>query len=185
MTAVNRHKVGMLLFISSESFFFIALLFTYLYLAKSFGFYPAKSLKLFRTAMFSIALFSSSGTMWLAERAFRRRSRDGFHFWMVVTMALGVVFLFGEGWEYMGLVKDGITMDLNTFGSAFFTVTGFHALHVITGLTMLLTYTVLSMRRAVNHTNEVALSVIAYYWHFVDVVWLFVFGTVYLLVRAV
>jgi len=178
---INRHKVGMLFFISSEIFFFLTLLSSYAYLSGAFGNLPKESLAVGRTFIFSLFLFSSSLTVWMAERAFHRGRNGAFRLWMLATIALGLVFLTGQGIEYHELMTSGITLSYDVFSSAFFTLTGFHGLHVITGLIMLSSLTGLSFAGKLGPKNESALATIAYYWHFVDAVWVAVFSVAYLI----
>lgn len=180
---MNRHKAGMLFFIASEVFFFLTLIFSYIYLSHSFGSFPRTYLAVPRTFVFSLFLFSSSATLYLAERAYARGRAGAFRALMLLTVALGLVFLVGQGIEYTELIRNGVTVDFNVFGSAFFTLTGFHGLHVVTGLIMLLSVTGLSFAGRLDGSREIALTTVAYYWHFVDAVWVAVFSVAYLLLR--
>ena len=180
-TDMNRHKIGMLFFIGSEIFFFLTLLSTYAYLSGAFGDLPRTSLAVPRTFIFSLFLFSSSLTIWLAERAFHRRAYGAYRAWMLATIGLGLVFLTGQGIEYTELIRSGITLNYDVFSSAFFTLTGFHGLHVITGLIMLGSLTGLSFAGKLGPENESAVTSLAYYWHFVDAVWIAVFSVAYLI----
>jgi heme/copper-type cytochrome/quinol oxidase subunit 3 len=87
----------------------------------------------------------------------------------------------GQAIEYTELIRTGVTLNYDVFGSAFFTLTGFHGLHVLTGLIMLSSLTGLSFAGKLGPENESALASIAYYWHFVDAVWVAVFSVVYLI----
>jgi len=180
-TTMNRHKIGMLFFISSEIFFFLTLLSSYAYLSGAFGNLPRESLAVPRTFLFSLFLFSSSLTIWFAERAFHRGRHAAFRGWMLATIALGLVFLTGQAIEYTELIRTGITLNYDVFSSAFFTLTGFHGLHVITGLIMLGSLTGLSFAGKLGPENESAVATISYYWHFVDAVWVAVFTVAYLI----
>jgi len=180
-TTMNRHKIGMLFFIGSEIFFFLTLLSSYAYLSGAFGDLPRAVLAVPRTFVFSLFLFSSSLTIWMAERAFHRRRFAAFRGWMVLTIVLGLIFLTGQAIEYTELIRTGVTLNYDVFGSAFFTLTGFHGLHVLTGLIMLSSLTGLSFAGKLGPENESALASIAYYWHFVDAVWVAVFSVVYLI----
>ncbi len=177
----NRHKVGMLFFISSEIFFFLTLLSSYAYLSGAFGNLPREVLAVPRTLIFSFFLFSSSLTIWFAERAFHRKRYGQFRAWMLLTMLLGLVFLTGQVIEYTELIRTGVTLNFDVFSSAFFTLTGFHGLHVVTGLIMLGSVTGLSFAGKLGPENESALATVSYYWHFVDAVWVAVFTVAYLI----
>lgn len=178
---MNRHQIGMLFFITSEIFFFLTLLSSYAYLSGAFGNLPRASLAVPRTFIFSLFLFSSSLTIWFAERAFKRRKYGAFRLWMLATIALGLTFLTGQGIEYADLFRQGIVLNYDVFSSAFFILTGFHGLHVITGLLMLSSLTGLSFAGKLRPENESAVLSIAYYWHFVDAVWVAVFSVAYLI----
>jgi heme/copper-type cytochrome/quinol oxidase subunit 3 len=178
---MNRHQIGMLFFIGSEIFFFLTLLSSYAYLSGAFGNLPHQALAVGRTFIFSLFLFSSSLTVWLAERAFKRRRYAAFRGWMLLTIALGLTFLTGQGIEYVDLFKQGIVLNYDVFSSTFFITTGFHGLHVITGLIMLSSLTGLSFAGRLRPENESAVLSLAYYWHFVDAVWVAVFSVCYLI----
>lgn len=180
-TSMNRHKIGMLFFIGSEIFFFLTLLSSYAYLSGAFGDLPRTSLAVPRTFIFSLFLFSSSLTIWFAERAFHRHAYGAYRAWMLATIALGLVFLTGQAIEYTELIRSGIALNFDVFSSAFFTLTGFHGLHVITGLIMLGSLTGLSFAGKLGPENESAVASLAYYWHFVDAVWVAVFSVAYLI----
>ena len=87
-----------------------------------------------RTALFSLALFASSGTLALAERRLRRDDQRGFRIWLLATIALGAIFLVGQLTEYQQMYAENIKIGSNLFTSAFFTLTGFHGAHVAIGL---------------------------------------------------
>ena len=169
---MDRTLLGVLLFIASESVFFLAVVVAYL-VFRDEGLATARAhLDIGRTALFSVALFASSGTVW---RAASRRSRG----WLALTALLGAVFLAGQGLEYLRLLDAGIRPGSALFGTAFFTLTGLHGLHVLVGLAILGTLFAAQTARP-GRVSGVAWEAISLYWHFVDVVWVVVFSVVYL-----
>ncbi|MEJ2665507.1 MAG: heme-copper oxidase subunit III [Deinococcales bacterium] len=177
----NKHIIGMLFFIGSEIFFFLTLLSSYAYLSGAFGNLPRSSLAVPRTLIFSLFLWASSLTIWIAERNFHRRRFGAYRGWMVITILLGLTFLTGQGIEYTELFRKGIALNYDVFSSAFFTLTGFHGLHVVTGLIMLSSLTGMSFAGKLGPENESAVVSLSYYWHFVDAVWIAVFCVAYLI----
>ena len=106
----------------------------------------------------------------------------GMREWFILTYVMGAVFVAGQVTEYTGLVQEGLTISSNAYGSVFYLATGFHALHVTGGLIAFVfvlarTY----MARKFTHEQAVSAIVVSYYWHFVDVVWIALFATIYLL----
>lgn len=106
----------------------------------------------------------------------------GMREWYVVTYIFGAIFIAGQVYEYAHLVQEGVTMSSDAFGSAFYLATGFHGLHVTGGLIAFLliigrTFTA----RRYSRIQESGAIVTSYYWHFVDVVWIALFGIIYLL----
>jgi cytochrome c oxidase subunit I+III len=182
LTRLPTPFVGTLLFIVSEIVFFGALITTYLvYRTHTGGGAAPGDLDVPRTALFSAALFASSATIFVADRRLRRGDDRGFRRWLLVTMALGALFLANQIGEYVRLYDGGITITTNLFASAFYTLTGFHGFHVSVGLIALGTVAFLALLgdfRA-GRRRVVAESVSAY-WHFVDAVWVVVFSVVYL-----
>jgi cytochrome c oxidase subunit I len=174
--------VGIVAFIFSEVTFFGALIVAFIeYRTRSPGPGP-HDLDVPRTLFFSLFLFASSGTVYLAERRLARDDRRGFLTWWVVSIGLGAVFLIGQLTEYARLYADGITISSNLFTSAFFTLTGFHGLHVLIGLIAL--GAIGLMARAGDFRGgrrRVAVDAVSIYWHFVDGIWVVIFSLVYLL----
>ena len=106
----------------------------------------------------------------------------GMREWYVLTYIFGALFISGQMLEYASLVRDGVTIASDAYGSVFYLTTGFHALHVTGGLIALLliigrTFTT----RRYTHAQATGAIVTSYYWHFVDVIWLALFFTIYLL----
>ncbi len=106
----------------------------------------------------------------------------GMREWFILTYLMGAVFIAGQVTEYAELVHEGLTISSSPYGSVFFLATGFHGLHVTGGLiafAVLLGRTFLA--RTFTHEQAVASVVVSYYWHFVDVVWIALFGVIYIL----
>ncbi len=175
---------AMLIFLASEAVFFLALILAWLYnraLADPAMLSGHDQLEVARAGVFTALLVLSSGTIWLAERSFKRANPGGLRWWLLATVALGIIFLLGQATEYATLYAHGVTIRSNLFGTQFYTLTGLHFLHVTAGVIMLAVLALLAFRgRSVGSYNS-TLGPIAYYWHFVDVVWLVLFGVVYLL----
>lgn len=165
--------------IYTEAFFFLCLIMAFVYMAYNTGFEPHELSRLdIRTAgIFTAALIASSGTLHIAEMGYARGNAAMMKGWLIVTIVLGAVFLAGQGTEYVRLMHDDITLNGSVFGASFFTLTGFHGLHVLIGLIILSIVLVLAFLR--DRTS--AIGTVALYWHFVDVVWIFVFTVVYVL----
>ena len=105
----------------------------------------------------------------------------GLREWFVLTYIMGAVFVAGQGTEYTSMVHDGITLGSSAYGSMFYLTTGFHALHVTGGLiAFILLLGRTFMARRFTHEQAVSAIVVSYYWHFVDVVWIGLFATIYL-----
>jgi cytochrome c oxidase subunit III len=176
--------LGMVIFITSELMFFGALFGAYFTIRAQAGDWPPEGtphIDAVRTAIFTIFLVSSSFTQHLGVVAIRRGDRDGLVRWTAITILLGVVFLLGQGLEYSELFDEGFTIGTNVFGTLFFTMTGFHGLHVAGGLLML---AIVGAKGRMGHftaERHGPAEAVGYYWHFVDVVWLFLFLVLYLL----
>jgi cytochrome c oxidase subunit 1/cytochrome c oxidase subunit I+III len=176
-------KVSAWSFIVSEAIFFVLLLVTYLVFNTGDaidGATAATALDAKRTGYFTIVLLSSSVTFWFAECCLRRGSPSRFLKWLGLTILLGVLFLCGQAWEYTGLISDGVTVSSNLFGSTFFTVTGFHGLHVAGGIVALTILWVMGRKGCLTSKRTNVVAAVGIYWHFVDVVWIAVFAVIYL-----
>jgi cytochrome c oxidase subunit 3 len=106
----------------------------------------------------------------------------GMREWYVLTYIFGAIFISGQMFEYARLISDGVTISSDAYGSVFYLTTGFHAMHVTGGLIAILliigrTFTT----RRYTHAQAAGAIVTSYYWHFVDVVWIALFSTIYLL----
>jgi cytochrome c oxidase subunit 3 len=110
-------------------------------------------------------------------------SRWGLREWYVLSFLMGLYFVLGQGYEYLDLIqKQGVTLKSSNYGSVFYLTTGFHGLHVTGGLIAFLF--LLGRTFAANrftHEQQVSAIVVSYYWHFVDVVWIGLFTTIYLI----
>jgi cytochrome c oxidase subunit 3 len=176
--------LGMLLFIASEVMFFGGLFAAYFNARASFGgewgpLHPAEPLEIMPIALpITIILVTSSLTMQFAVWAIRRGDQRAMRFWTAVTLALGVIFLAGQAYDYSVLgfgISDGV------FGTVFYTLTGFHGAHVFGGTVGLTILVARATQGQFSARNHVAVEAISIYWHFVDVVWIALFSTLYFL----
>jgi cytochrome c oxidase subunit III len=125
-------------------------------------------------------LLTSGVTLTLAHHALIAGKRGLTVAWMWVTVALGVLFLILQGYEYYHAYHElNLRLDSGIFGSTFFMLTGFHGFHVFVGMLMLLFITIRIMRGHFTPTRHFGFEGAAWYWHFVDVVWLGLYVIVY------
>jgi len=186
----DKSLVAVWSFIVSETTFFVVLILAYVFFNLSTK-AAASALDLRTTGAFTACLLASSLTLHLAEKGLSRGKGASFRAWLGVTLLLGIVFMAGQAREYVGLFHAGVTVNSSLFASTFFTLTGFHGLHVTIGLVALTIILGLASQRRQpgspgskgdtgEHPQLVPLKTIGLYWHFVDVVWLVVFTIVYL-----
>ena len=193
----NLVSVGTIIWLSSELMFFAALFamyFTIRSVDKGLGQpWPQAHLDLTLASINTTVLLLSSVTCQLGvfavERGQIRRTgsvfnmaRWGLREWYVLSFLMGLYFVLGQGYEYLALIRDGVTLQSSNYGSVFFLTTGFHGLHVTGGLfafIFLLARTYAAKR--FTHEQQVSAIVVSYYWHFVDVVWIGLFTTIYLI----
>src|SRR5579884_69925 len=173
--------LGVIAFITSEVIFFGALIVTFVeYRTRSASGPGPNSVDVLRTFLFSIALWASSGTIYLGDRQLRRGNYRAFRLWLLATIALGAIFLAGQITEYRIMYHDHIKIGSNLFTSAFYTLTGFHGLHVAIGLVALSVIAVLAFAGDIRGHRRSAAEAVSIYWHFVDAVWVVIFSLVYL-----
>ena len=180
----SKFSAGMwavILFVSSEAFFFGALFTTYFFLRARmaewepvFGEKPGwEGLPLINTVL----LVTSSVTMQFAVNAIKKGDRNGLRNWLIPTIVLGVLFLAGQGYEYTQLgfqPRDGI------FAAVFFTLTGFHGAHVTGGVLFNAIVFYRTLKGHFTARRHLAVEAASIYWHFVDVVWIGLFVTIYI-----
>ncbi|HZZ72339.1 MAG TPA: heme-copper oxidase subunit III [Pirellulales bacterium] len=185
---------GMIAFLLSEVAFFGTLLVAYVAFLDPDGADPTPQiLKLPLVLGNTFCLLASSVTVHFAEQRWHAGARRGFFTCWLATIALGLLFLAGTAYEWHHLIsQDGLTLSTNLFGSTFYTLVGFHALHVSVGIVALAIVFGLSVRRpppAENSPNSLGahgtagVQLVGWYWHFVDTVWLIVFAVVYVFGR--
>ena len=128
----------------------------------------------------TLILLTSGVTVTLAHHALKKDHRGALIFWLVATVLLGFVFVFFQVEEYMVAYQQlGLTLGSGIYGSTFFMLTGFHGLHVTLGAIMLLVIAIRCMRGHFKPEHHFGFEAVAWYWHFVDVVWLGLFIFVY------
>ncbi len=188
---LNPVKVGMITFLASESAFFGTLIMVYLYnLGQETGgsFTPGEVLDVPLAMPGTICLLLSSMTVHFATGKLHGRTDSqsvpaAFRLLWLATMALGIVFLGGTALEWKNMIESGFTMQTNLFGSAYFTLVGFHAAHVTIGIILLGLVLALGRRTSAMKKHDVFAEVVSWYWHFVDGVWVVVFSVVYVFGR--
>jgi cytochrome c oxidase subunit III len=174
---------GMLAFLLSEVAFFSTLIVAYVTFKgeDTVGPTPAEVLSLKLVIGTTACLLSSSLTVHLATRSLDRGSVSLFALWWAATIALGIAFLAGTGYEWYGLIfDDHLTISRNLFGTTFYTLVGFHGLHVTVGVIVMLVVLGLALGRKISSEHAEAAHLVSWYWHFVDGVWIVVFSVVYL-----
>jgi len=182
-TGLSNEKLAMWLFLGSESLLFGGLISTYL-LYKSRVATPPAPADLFDipfTSVSSFVLLMSSLTMVLAVTSIARGDVRSMRVWLATTSLLGAVFISGQVYEFTVFVKEGMGYTTNVASSAFFTLTGFHGVHVSVGIVMLMSLLVMSLRGRLPVERAEAVEIVGLYWHFVDVVWILIFTVVYLI----
>jgi cytochrome c oxidase subunit 3 len=183
----NLTSVGTIVWLASELMFFAALFAMYFTLRSVTGtaYWHSQNGHLdvpFASGNTTILVLSSLTCqmgVFAAERGDVKKLRA----WFIVTFIMGAIFIGGQIYEYTGLVKDdGISLSSGPYGSVFYLTTGFHGLHVTGGLIafLLLLGRTYAARRF-THEQATAAIVVSYYWHFVDVVWIGLFATIYLI----
>jgi cytochrome c oxidase subunit 3 len=139
------------------------------------------------TIVLVLSSFTCQAGVFAAERLQPRRkswkpTEWGMVEWFFVTYSMGAVFVIGQIFEYANLVGEGVSLDSNSYGSAFYITTGFHGLHVTGGLiAFLLVIGRAYVVKNFGHKEATSAIVVSYYWHFVDVVWIALFAIIYLL----
>jgi heme/copper-type cytochrome/quinol oxidase subunit 3 len=174
---------GMILFIASEALIFANFIAAYLYLEIrnwNNGAWKLPS-DITYPIINTIILICSSFPVHLAGRGIARGNQNQLKLGLFLTILMGAVFLGGQVFEYSGLFGNfGFTPQSSIFGSAFFTLTGFHGLHVTVGAIFLLICLIRSMRGDFTAKKHFAVQAAEMYWHFVDIVWVIVFSLIYL-----
>lgn len=180
-------SVGTIVWLANELMFFAALFAMY-YTIRSvitgdpdLEVWPGAHLNVPWATTITVVLVASSFTaqfgVWAAERGDVRKLR----MWFYITFSMGLFFICGQAYEYYELIAhEGLTLQSSAYGSMFFLTTGFHGLHVIGGLIAFLimlgrTYAA----KRFTHQQATSAIVVSYYWHFVDVVWVALFFTIY------
>jgi cytochrome c oxidase subunit III len=189
-------SVGTIVWLSSELMFFAALFASYFTIrAVSTELWAQETEKLnvpFASVNTTILVLSSLTCqlgVFAAERGQVGRTGGllrvkgwGLREWFVLTYVMGAIFIAGQATEYVSLVHEQVTIPSSAYGSVFYLTTGFHGLHVTGGLlAFLLVIGRTFVARRFTHEQAVSAIVVSYYWHFVDVVWIGLFATIYLL----
>jgi cytochrome c oxidase subunit 3/cytochrome o ubiquinol oxidase subunit 3 len=179
-----RGRVAMWCLIVAESAIFTIFVVAYLYYAGKSISGPTPREVLEVPIFISIALFSSSFTIVMAERAIERGNGKVFAGWWLATIVLGAIFVLGSAKEWYHLIYvDGLTISSSLFGTTFYSLVGLHLFHVLVGLTGLSLVMVFVFFGWVKQEHAERIGVLALYWHFVDCIWVVVLTVVYFIAR--
>jgi len=193
----NLVAVGTIVWLSSELMFFAALFAMYFTTRAVQG----PDIWLESTGLLAIPFAAANTTVlvlssvtcqfgvFAAERFQAKRSGSilqfskwGMREWFALTFLMGAFFIGGQVYEYANLVRESLTLSSNAYGSVFYMTTGFHGMHVTGGLIAFLIVMIRTFRaQKFGHKQAQTAIVVSYYWHFVDVVWIALFATIYLI----
>ena len=182
VAALGRNSVGwwgMLCLIATEASLFAYLLFSYAYFAVRFGpgWLPERHPTLLLAAPNTAILLASSVAVWWSESGARTGRRRRHLVGLGVGIALGATFVTVQVFEWKAKTY---SLTSSAYGSFYFTITGFHMAHVVVGLAILAVVWLWSAAGYITPRRHEAVLISSVYWHFVDVVWLFVFTAFYL-----
>jgi cytochrome c oxidase subunit 3 len=181
---VNASILGMLLFIASEIMLFGAFFTAYFFVRVVNGIawpQPPFELPVFVAGVNTAILVTSSFTMHWALQSIKRGNRAGLQAGLLLTFLMGLVFLVTQAREYS---RVGFAPHNGAFGTIFYCLTGLHGAHVFVGLSILLFMTIRAFRGHFSPEHHHGVEIGGIYWHFVDVMWIVVYSTVYLLEMA-
>ena len=184
-TGISNTKLAMWLFLASECLLFGGLITTYLLyktpISIEQGPSPKQVYDIPFTSVSSFVLLMSSLTMVLAVSAIERGDHHRMRTWLAGTALLGSTFVAGQVYEFTAFKGEGLGYTTSRSSSAFYTLTGFHGVHVTVGIIMLVSLLLLSLRGKVPQHRAETVEVVGLYWHFVDIVWIVIFAVVYLI----
>ena len=184
LTRPNLVSVGTIIWLASELMFFAGLFAMYFTArARALEGWPPEptELNLPYATVFTVILVASSFTCQFGVFAAEQGNVYGLRRWFTITFVMGLTFVLGQAYEYVELVHDGTSISSSTYGSVFYLTTGFHGLHVIGGLVAFVYLLIRSTMGRFTPAQATAAIVVSYYWHFVDVVWIGLFATIYLI----
>ncbi len=181
--SIPTKKLAMWLFIIADTMTFAACLVAYGFLRNGTLNWPRPFHSITNVALMTFILLTSSLTMLIGLRSAQKGDKAGAFRWIMITAALGIVFALLHVREWLALIDEGMTMFKNPwgtglFGASFFSVTGLHLTHVTCGVIALI---VVGLRYKGGRYKADDIEVLGLYWHFVDLVWMFVVPLVYLL----
>jgi len=176
--------IGMAIALAGWAMLFAALFMSMAYLRlRSPMWPPAGVARLPLTLPFvnTLVLLASSVTLSFGIRCVRHSDHRGLVGWLTATLVLGFGFLGMQSYHWWSVAQTGLRVDSNLYGAAFYMLTVFHALHVLSGLGVLVWLLVGALNRKFNNVVNTPLRVTAMFWHFVDAIWVFLFVTVYVI----
>ena len=181
--SIPTKKLAMWLFIIADTMTFAACLLAYGFLRNGSPNWPRPFDSITNVAVMTVILLTSSLTMLIAVRSAHAGDKSSAFRWTMITAVLGIAFAALHIREWFGLIDKGMTLFKNPwgtglFGASFFSITGLHLTHVTCGVIALL---VVGVRYKGGRYNADDIEVLSLYWHFVDLVWMFIFPLVYLL----
>ncbi|MEO6651420.1 MAG: cytochrome c oxidase subunit 3 [Ilumatobacteraceae bacterium] len=182
-TGLSNNKLAMWIFLGSECLLFGGLISTYmLYRGRhSENLGPDQVWDIPFTSASSFVLLTSSLTMVLAVTSAQRKDDRNTRLWLTVTALLGSLFVAGQVYEFTTFYREGLGFTTSLFSSSFYTLTGFHGVHVSVGVIMLLATTGMISKDRVPGDKAEVVELVGLYWHFVDIVWILIFTLVYLI----
>jgi len=182
-TGLSNNKLAMWMFLGSECLLFGGLISTYmLYKGRvNSGPQPDQIFDIPFTSVSSFVLLMSSLTMVLAVSAAQRKDDRNTTLWLTITALLGSTFVGGQVYEFTAFYREGLGFTTSLFGSSFYTLTGFHGVHVSVGIIMLMALVGMISRNRIPGDRGETVEMVGLYWHFVDIVWIVIFTLVYLI----
>jgi cytochrome c oxidase subunit 3 len=176
----DNKMFGFIVFLLSESIIFLSFFAGYIvYRTTSPNWLPpgVSGLEIAAPAINTVVLVASSFIIYLAERALHRDNLWGFRLYLLLTMAMGSYFLYGQAVEWSSLE---FSLTSGAFGGMFFLLTGFHGLHVLTGILLQLIILVRSFIPGNYDSGHFGVNATSLFWHFVDVIWVILFILIYI-----